>query len=78
MIYALIAIEGKVNPSTVIKYLIKPIVFSAGIFDLNPLTRNFEPTPIPIKAFPLSFITALTSAKSKFTNPATAIKSDID
>ena len=37
-----------------------------------------DPTPIPIRAFPLSFITALTSAKSRFTNPDTAIKSEID
>ena len=36
------------------------------------------PTPIAIRALPLSFITALTSAKSRLTRPATAIKSDID
>ena len=37
-----------------------------------------EPTPIPINALPRSFITVLTSAKSKLTSPATAIKSEID
>ena len=33
--------------------------------------------PIPICAIPVSFIIVLTSAKSKFTVPVTAIKSDI-
>ena len=36
-----------------------------------------EETPIPIKAEPWLDIIVLTSAKSKFTSPDTAIKSEI-
>ena len=36
-----------------------------------------DPIPIPINAEPASAITALTSAKSTFTNPGTVIMSEI-
>ena len=42
--------------------------------------ERFGPLPIPnpIREMPESFKVFLTSAKSKFTNPDTAIKSEID
>ena len=59
------------------------IVVSSNGLDtacLAASTALFSPTPIPIPiiALPRFYIIVLTSAKSKFTKPDTAIKSDID
>ncbi|MBT9142715.1 MAG: hypothetical protein DDT29_01109 [Dehalococcoidia bacterium] len=46
--------------------------FAASTVRLSP-----EPTPIPMRAAPVSFIIVFTSAKSKLIRPGTAIKSEM-